>query len=92
MTYMNNTDANGKSARRRHVRPEQVNLTIDRVEHLILELKGPRTTGPASEQIAHIAGRLASLEVGVSKLIEAAGGAPAPRRPNGIGLAHSIDR
>jgi len=83
---------NGKTARRRHVRPEQVNLSIDRVEHLILELKGSRTTGPASEQIAAVAGRLASLEVGISKLIEAAGGAPAPRRPYGIGLARRIDR
>jgi hypothetical protein len=92
MSQLVTNASNSKSARRRQSRPEQVALVIDRVEHLILELKGPRTTGPASEQIAHIAGRLASLEVGVSKLIEAAGGAPAPRRPNGIGLAHSIDR
>jgi hypothetical protein len=92
MTELATNGTNGKAARRRHVRPEQINLTVERVENLLVRLKEPRSPVLVGEQIAHIAGRLASLEAGVAKLIEAAGETPMPRRPNGIGLAHSIDR
>jgi hypothetical protein len=48
------------SPRRRHVRPEQIALTIDRVEHLILEVS--KTDGAPSLLLNGLEERIAALE------------------------------